>query len=254
MRHVRASVLSSGSSGNSVYVETDDTAILIDCGVTVPALKARLTSIGRDLAKIQAIFVTHDHGDHVGSSVALARRQKIPVYATTGTHSILRRLDGLAKTIRADIPINCGPFEVLPIATPHDGIESVAFRVVEHSSRGIGVVTDLGYVTRQLIDRLSGVQTLVAEHNHDERMLMEGPYPRKLKERIRSGHGHLSNAQGADMVAAFSHTGLNRVILAHLSETNNTPQLAQLAYEKANGVGRELVIAQQWSATPLFEV
>jgi phosphoribosyl 1,2-cyclic phosphodiesterase len=259
MRAVRASVLASGSRGNAVFIESADASILIDCGLTMRDLKARLESLGQDVKQLKAIFITHDHGDHVGSSVALSRRMKIPVYATAGTHSILGELPaGMAQILSSDVPIDLGPFEVFPIATPHDGIESVAYRVLEReSSRAIGIATDLGYASRQVVQRMAGVHTLVAEHNHDEEMLIDGPYPWPVKQRIRGGRGHLSNAQGAALASHLSHSGLSRVVLAHLSETNNTPELARAAYEKANGKsrpGRELLIAEQRSPTPLFDV
>jgi phosphoribosyl 1,2-cyclic phosphodiesterase len=256
MRRVYASVLASGSRGNCVYVEAAETAILIDCGLSLIALKQRLAEIGREPSRIQAVFVTHDHGDHVGSSVALAKRMKIPLYATAGTHSVLKALPtGFARTIEADSPVQLGPFEVFPIATPHDGIESVAFRVIEAASgRALGVATDLGYISRQVVTRMAGVHTLVAEHNHDEHMLVDGPYPWSLKRRIQGGRGHLSNEQGASLASYLSHGGLTRVVLAHLSETNNTPALARHAYEKANGTLRELIIAEQDTATALFNV
>ncbi len=259
MPAVRASVLASGSSGNCLYVEAGDTAILIDSGPSMLSLRKRLAAIDRDLSRVRAVFVTHDHGDHVGSSVALSRKLKIPLYATAGTHSILRSIpDGLAHMVRADVPIEFGPFEVFPVCTPHDGLESVAYRVLHReSSRAIGLATDLGYASRQVVERLRGIHTLVVEHNHDERMLSEGPYPYQLKRRILGARGHLSNAQGAALASHLSHSGLTRVVLAHLSETNNTPALAREAYEKVNGAarpGRELVVADQHVPTPLFEV
>lgn len=258
MPAVLASVLASGSGGNCVYVEAEDAAVVVDCGLTVPALKRRLGLLGRDLGRLKAVFVTHDHGDHVGSSVALARKLGIPLYATAGTHSILGRIPpGLARVIEADSEEIIGSLSVLAFAIPHDGIESVAFRVMHRvSERAIGYVTDLGYVTRSVVNRLSGVNTLVVEHNHDERMLIEGPYPEGLKRRILSSHGHLSNEQGADLANSLSHDGLTRVVLAHLSDTNNTPELATRAYQRANGNAphRELLIAQQMVSTPLFVV
>jgi phosphoribosyl 1,2-cyclic phosphodiesterase len=256
---VHASVLASGSSGNALYVEADGAALLLDCGLTVPGLKRRLRQIDRDLTTLQAVCVTHDHGDHVGSSVALSRKLKIPLYATAGTHSILGELPtGLARVIRSDVPLRVGPFELLPFTTPHDGIESVGFRVLHPGSgRAIGLATDLGYASRRVVTRLRGVTTLVVELNHDERMLIDGPYPEGLKRRILSGHGHLSNEQGADLALQVSHSGLRRVVLAHLSETNNTPELARKAYEKANGASRrerEVIVPEEMTATPLFLV
>jgi phosphoribosyl 1,2-cyclic phosphodiesterase len=258
MPGVLASVLASGSGGNCIYVETDEDAVVVDCGLTVPALKNRLAVLGRDLRKLKAVFVTHDHGDHVGSSVALSRKLRIPLFATAGTHSILRRLPpGMDRIIEADSEVEVGALNVMAFAIPHDGIESVAFRVMHRvTERALGYVTDLGYVTRSVVNRLSGVNTLIVEHNHDERMLIEGPYPDGLKRRILSSHGHLSNEQGADLANSLQHPGLTRVVLAHLSDTNNTPELAQRAYERANGSAShtELLIAQQMVPTALFAV
>lgn len=256
---MRASVLASGSRGNSIWVESAGTAVLVDCGLSVPALRRRLEVIGEDLSSIAAVFITHDHGDHVGSSVALARRLGIPLYTTAGTRGVLKNVpEALDRRIVADEPVSVGPFDVLPFATPHDGEESVAFRVTEQSSRrAIGVVTDLGYVPRQIVDRLRGVNGLVVEHNHDERMLADGPYPLMLKRRIAGMHGHLSNSQGALLASHLLHDGLRHVVLAHLSETNNTPDHARRAFETVNAdapVGLSLTVAQQLEPTPVFDV
>jgi len=254
---MHAAVLASGSSGNALWVEQAGRALLLDCGVSVPELQRRLAQIGRDLSRLEAVFVTHDHGDHVGSSVALARRLGVPLFATRGTHSILKRLPlDLARTVEADVPVEAAGCTVLPIATPHDGIESVAFRV-SAGGRSLGLATDLGYPSRQVVDRLQGVHFLVAEHNHDLRMLIEGPYPQGLKDRIRGGHGHLSNEQGAELARHLVHEGLRHVVLAHLSETNNTPDLARRVFEQVNAqapASLALAVAEQHRAGPLYEV
>lgn len=256
---MQASILASGSGGNALWVEAAGASLLVDCGVTVPELRRRLADIGRDLTTLSAVFITHDHGDHVGSSVALARKLGIPLYATKGTQSILRRLpDGLARTVQADAPVEVAGFEVLPIATPHDGIESVAFRVTHTASgRTVGLATDLGYVSRHVVERLRGVHYLVVEHNHDERLLLDGPYPPSLKARIRGAHGHLSNEQGAELARHLLHDGLRHVTLAHLSETNNTPDHARRAFERVNTgapATLRLAVAEQHRPGPLCEV
>lgn len=233
---MKAAVLASGSSGNCVWVEAEGDVVLIDCGLTVPGLTRRLDAIGERIDDISAVFITHDHGDHVGSSVALARKRGVPLYATAGTHSILKRLPPeLSHTLRGGDDVSKGPFDVRCISVPHDGIESVAYRITHRASmRSVAVVTDLGYVPRRVVEELSGVNLLVAEHNHDDRMLVEGPYPASLKRRIKSPLGHLSNEQGAELVANVSHPGLGRVLLAHLSDTNNTPDIARRAFERLN--------------------
>lgn len=254
-----ASVLASGSRGNCVYVEAGGAAVLVDCGLTVPGLRRRLADVGRDLSRVCAVFVTHDHGDHVGSSVALARKLQLPLYATEGTHSMLGQLpEGLARRVRADEPVSVAGLDVLPFQTPHDGIESVAYRVTERATgKSVGIATDLGYVSRSVVDRLQGVQLLVVEHNHDERMLADGPYPQGLKRRILGGRGHLSNEQGAALAGHVLHAGLRQVVLAHLSETNNTPLLARRAFEThlaAAPAGLQVHVAEQMRPSPLFDV
>ena len=259
MRAVRASVLSSGSKGNAVYLEAGASAVLVDCGLTVPGLRRRLAEVGRDLSRLAAVFVTHDHGDHVGSSVALARKLGVPLYATAGTHSILARVpEALGRVVKADEPVALEAFDVLPFATPHDGIESVAFRVTERATqKSVGVATDLGYVSRLVVERLQGVHLLVVEHNHDERLLIDGPYPEGLKRRILGARGHLSNEQGAELAGQLLHEGLRQVVLAHLSETNNTPDHARRAFEQRNAAAPahlSLHVAEQHRPSSLFEV
>lgn len=256
---MQASVLASGSGGNCVYLEAGSTAVLVDCGLTVPELKRRLFAIGRDLSRIAAVFITHDHGDHVGSSVALARKLQIPLHATAGTHSILGRLPaGLANTVTPGTTTAVGELDVLAFATPHDGIEPVAYRVTERTSgRAAGVATDMGYVSRNVVEHLRGVNLLVVEHNHDERLLIEGPYPAPLKRRILGAHGHLSNEQGATLAGHVLHEGLGKVVLAHLSETNNTPDHARRAFERINAQAHaalELHVAEQSRPSPVFDV
>lgn len=256
---MQVSVLASGSSGNATYFESDGAAVLVDCGLTVPELRRRLASIGRGVDRLRAVFLTHDHGDHVGSSVALCKRLGLPLYATAGTLSILKALPPqLRREIKADEHIELGPLELRPFATPHDGLEPVGFRVVERGTgRSAGIATDLGYVSRSVVDRLAGVELLVVELNHDERMLIEGPYAPPLKRRILSPHGHLSNEQGAALASHLIHDGLQQVVLAHLSETNNTPDHARRAFERVNAHAPSsmgLHIAEQRRASPVFEL
>lgn len=249
-RDMKAAVLSSGSAGNCIWVQADGESILIDCGLTVPELGRRLAQIGERVEDISSVFITHDHGDHVGSSVALARKRGVALHASRGTHSILKRLpEELAHTLRGGDLVHHGPFDVKCISVPHDGIETVAYRVTHRSTaRSIAVLTDLGYVPRRVVEAVDGVHALVIEHNHDERMLVEGPYPAMLKARIRSPLGHLSNEQGAELVSNLDARALGRVVLAHLSETNNTPDVARRTFERINRdapARLELAVADQ---------
>jgi phosphoribosyl 1,2-cyclic phosphodiesterase len=254
---MHACVLASGSGGNALWLESGSDALLVDCGLTVPELSRRLAHIGRDVKRLSGIFVTHDHGDHVGSSVVLARRLGVPLFATAGTHSVLRRLpEPLAPRLSAGLPVDLGPFRVKPFATPHDGIESIGVRV-EADGVAVGLATDLGYVSRQVVEALTGVHLLVVEHNHDERMLQEGPYPLALKRRIRGGRGHLTNDEGAQLAALVANENLSRVVLAHLSETNNTADHARRAFERFNRdapAARALHVSEQHRPSEVFAV
>ncbi len=254
---MHACVLASGSGGNALWLESGSEALLVDCGLTVPELSRRLALIGRDVKRLSGIVVTHDHGDHVGSSVVLARRLGVPLLATEGTHSVLRRLpEPLAPRLSGGGTIDVGPFRVRAFTTPHDGIESIGVRV-EADGVAVGLATDLGYVSRQVVEALTGVQLLVVEHNHDERMLQDGPYPLALKRRLRGGRGHLTNDEGAQLAALVAHEGLKRVVLAHLSQTNNTADHARRAFERHHRdapAGRDLHVAEQHRPSEVFEV
>lgn len=259
MRRVYACVLASGSSGNCVYVEEGEEALLVDCGLTVPELQRRLARIGRSLAHLRAVLITHDHGDHVGSSVALARRHQIPLYATQGTHSRLKRLPPeLARVVSGSGVERVGPFDALAISVPHDGIEPVCYRLSsQQSQRSLAVVTDLGYVPTSLAQRIGPVNALVLEMNHDRRMLIEGPYPAMLKARIGGPQGHLSNEDGAFLAQQLLHDQLNTVVLGHLSETNNTPKLAVQSFERScrDAHGKlQLLVGEQRQVSSVFEV
>ncbi len=256
---MQLSVLASGSKGNAIYVEAGSVAVLVDCGLTVPELKRRLRVVGRDTSRLSAVFVTHDHTDHTGSSATLAKRLGIPLYATAGTHSVLGSLPGeLERVVRAGEPVRLEAFEILPFTTSHDGVEPVAFRVTERATgRVAGIATDLGYVSRQVVENLAGAHLLLVEHNHDERMLIDGPYPEMLKRRILGVRGHLSNEAGALLASQVLHPALKQVVLGHLSETNNTPDHARRAFEKENDSAPatlSLHVARQDAPSPVFEV
>ena len=228
---MRFASLGSGSKGNALLVEAGDTLILLDCGFGLAEVSARLARLGLAADDLDAIIVTHEHGDH-GSGVAkLSARHDIPVYLTRGTLSGLAG-EGRAlknrKFIDAYTPFAIGEAEVRPYTVPHDAREPVQFVVTDGTAR-LGVLTDTGCPTPHITQALSGVDALVLECNHDLDLLMNGPYPEPLKRRIAGRLGHLSNESSADIVRAIDCTRLQHVIAAHLSEKNNTPELARAA-------------------------
>ncbi|MEE8127647.1 MAG: MBL fold metallo-hydrolase [Nitrospinaceae bacterium] len=222
------SVLASGSKGNAVYIESGQTRILIDIGLGPRVLKKRLEHIHREPQDVTALFLTHEHSDHISGAGALTKKHGTPVYGTRGTREALRRHvspDVDWRTIQQEDEAVVGDLTVESFSTPHDAAESVAY-TVRCGSKKIGHITDLGRITPLIIEKLKDCDTLLVESNHDERMLVDGYYPWPIKQRIQSDVGHLSNTACADLLARVKHDALKTVVLMHLSESNNHPEIA----------------------------
>ncbi|OQY16793.1 MAG: MBL fold metallo-hydrolase [Desulfobacteraceae bacterium 4572_35.1] len=224
---MRICQLASGSKGNSIYIESETTRILIDAGLSALQLGNRLADINVDVAELDAVFITHEHSDHCRGIGPLSRRYGVEVYIHPSTYAMLPKLGEIRQSY-FDIgeTIACKDIEVTSFPITHDAAAPVGF-TVDTSAGKIGIATDLGVATRLVEQRLSSCRALIVETNHDELMLRDGPYPWELKQRIRSNHGHLSNSAGAQLLQRLLWGGLDSVFLAHLSETNNTPVLAQ---------------------------
>ena len=221
--------LCSGSAGNSAYIGGASGGILIDAGLSAKAVSAALDSRGIDIGTIQAIFVTHEHIDHVRGLRVLATRHGIPVYATPGTIEVLAE----HGDITADMNVN--PIEseheiagmlIRHFPTCHDARESVGYTIDTPDGRRIAICTDLGHVTDEVRGAIRGCDLVMIESNHDLRMLQNGQYSYELKRRILGESGHLSNACCADELPELVQNGATRLVLAHLSHENNMPQLA----------------------------
>jgi phosphoribosyl 1,2-cyclic phosphodiesterase len=230
MRSVRLCVLASGSGGNSLWVDAGATRLLVDAGLPLRETARRCRDNGLDVRDLTDVFLTHEHADHSHAAGILARKLGVRVHGTRGTLGALRDPppEELRCALRADVPVQLGALAVTPVALPHDAFEPVAY-VFEDGGARAAIVTDLGCVSARLVRALQGLDALVLEMNHDVRMLLEGPYPWSLKRRIRGDRGHLSNAQGADLLSQVLHPGLRHLVLAHLSEHNNTPAHALAA-------------------------
>jgi phosphoribosyl 1,2-cyclic phosphodiesterase len=234
---MRFASLGSGSKGNALLVEAGDTLVLLDCGFGPAELSSRMARLGLEAGDLDAIIVTHEHGDHGGGVAKLSARFDIPVYLTRGTFSGLGGEGrGIADTcfIDAYTSFAIGEVDVRPYPVPHDAREPVQFVLSDGAAR-LGVLTDTGVPTPHIVEVLSGVDALVLECNHDPDMLMNGPYPAPLKRRIAGRLGHLSNEASAEIVRAMDRSRLKHVIAAHLSEKNNTPELARAALAGALG-------------------
>jgi phosphoribosyl 1,2-cyclic phosphodiesterase len=230
---LRFCCLGSGSQGNAFVVEAANghtsIRVLIDNGFSPRELERRLVHAGVGIGSLSAILVTHEHGDHAAGVRAFAQRRQLSVYATGGT-AAEAGFDSLLQlhTIHAGVEVQIGPLQVLPIEVPHDAREPVQF-MVSDGVRRLAILTDLGHPAPRVIAMLTGLDTLVLEFNHDLQMLRRGPYPPSLKARIESDVGHLSNAQSIQFLESIDRSRLTRVVAAHLSRTNNRPQLAREA-------------------------
>jgi phosphoribosyl 1,2-cyclic phosphodiesterase len=218
--------IASGSKGNAYVVGIDGSYLLVDCGISARRLTRSLARVGFPLDSIEAILITHEHRDHVAGLDRFRKECPVPVYATEGTwEAIPRHGPGPFHPVEAERPFAVGPFRVHPIPVSHDATEPVAYRV-ETERGAVAVVTDLGRTDEGIRCSISGLRALVLESNHDEEMLRSGSYPWYLKERILSDYGHLSNRASQAALVASAHDGLEVVLLAHLSEENNRPDLA----------------------------
>lgn len=218
--------LFSGSSGNSSYLGSRSAGVLIDAGVSARRLDGRLRLCGIDPLALQGILVTHEHSDHVSGLRVFAKKYGLPVYGSAGTlGAISSGLEGVELRDIGDGAEIAG-MVVRPFPISHDCVQPTGYRVHTEDGRDFCLATDLGYLSDEVKENLLGCDMVVIESNHDVEMLRNGPYPYHLKRRILSDRGHLSNAVCAEFLPEMLKSGVRRFMLAHLSDTNNTPQLA----------------------------
>lgn len=241
-------VLASGSKGNAIHISSGETRILIDAGLSGREIQRRMSERGLSADDLDAILVTHEHSDHIQGVGVLARRHKIPVHISRRTAQVgNRRLGKVSQLVhfRCGTDFGIGALEIHPFTTSHDAVDSAGFTVRCNGCK-LGIATDLGIVTELVKRHLKGCQLLVLEANHDPQMLIDGPYPWPLKQRIRGRNGHLSNAQCRDLLGELLHSDLQQVILAHLSENNNTPaQALNTVAEALQNHGARICVATQ---------
>lgn len=253
---MKFTVLGSGSKGNSVYVEHEGTAILIDAGFSGKELSRRLRSRGANLEKVEIICLTHEHSDHILGAGVLSRRLSIPVYANPDTLRAGENKLGKLFNYKEFTTGDCcaiGALEVRSFRISHDTADPVGY-VISDGKNFLGYLTDTGKVSHLMLQRLTSCDALILEFNHDLEMLKNGPYPLSLQQRVRSSSGHLCNDDAAAFLRALPQPRLRHLILAHLSEENNSPQLAintaRIALGKETDV--TLHLARQDSALPFI--
>jgi phosphoribosyl 1,2-cyclic phosphodiesterase len=258
MMGMRFSVLGSGSRGNSVYIESGETAILIDAGFSGKEIETRLQSIGRNLSNVRALCITHEHNDHIRGAGVISRRCKIPTYINGGTLAAGEKRMGklfAKKEFETGELLQIGDLQVRSFRISHDTADPVGY-VVSDGKRSVGYCTDTGKVSHLIGQRLAECNGLILEFNHNLQMLKEGPYPLPLQQRVRSSRGHLSNEDAAEFLAGLIGDHLHTAVLAHLSETNNTPELARrAAMDSVQHWGdTSLLISSQEKATSLVQL
>jgi phosphoribosyl 1,2-cyclic phosphodiesterase len=249
-------VLASGSSGNCALVATGRTRVLVDAGLSVRELTRRLASIGRQTGEIDAVIVTHEHSDHVAGLARLSRKFNLPVYATwlTAPHLDFGGHQPALQVFQAGSRIPIGDLEIQTFTLPHDAIDPLGL-CFEHAGVKIGVVTDLGYVTDSVRFHLRGAHVLLLEANHDLDMLKVGPYPWSVKQRVMGRMGHLSNDGVCDFLMRDLDRSVANLVLGHLSEHNNHPELVRMMACRAlerRGLNIPLSIARQKEPSDVF--
>jgi len=254
---VRVCLLASGSKGNAILVDTGGSKILIDAGLSGREILHRLKAIGVGENELDAILISHEHTDHTRGAGTLARKLKIPLLVSYPTckamHSLLKKVEVIE--FESGYPFAFNDLLIDPFPITHDACDPVGF-LIEGTHGKVGIATDLGIVTRLVKDKLKGSRVLVLESNHDEEMLLNGPYPWHLKQRIKSRHGHLSNTESADLLDEILHPGLEGLFLAHLSEVNNDPgvalRVATTLLEGQNVCDPRLIVGQQHHPSEIF--
>ncbi len=245
--------LNSGSNGNCYYIGSSNDAVLIDVGISCRETEKRMKQLGLSMKTVKAIFVSHEHGDHIKGVSTLANKYSLPVYITGLTAGNGPRLiKHLSKTFTANEVIGIGELSVTPFTKNHDAADPHSF-IISYRGTTIGVFTDIGSICSQVIHYFKQCHAAFLEANYDDAMLENGIYPLHLKNRIRGDKGHLSNMQALELFTTHRGPYLSHLVLSHLSKENNTPQLAEKLF-KDNAAGAEIIVASRYQPTDVFTI
>jgi phosphoribosyl 1,2-cyclic phosphodiesterase len=246
--------LNSGSNGNCYYIGNDKEAILVDAGLSCRETEKRMKLLGLDMQKVKAIFISHEHTDHIKGVAALAEKYQLPVYTTEKTprHGGLHFSKHLLLNIASFQPIEIGGLSIIAFPKFHDAADPHSF-IIQYNNITIGVFTDIGRPCDQLIAHFKQCNAAYLEANYDEEMLQNGRYPYHLKARIRGGSGHLSNKEALEVFVQHRPSFMTHLFLAHLSRDNNDPNLAQKMFQQHAGE-TEIIIASRNEATAIYAI
>ncbi|HVU94754.1 MAG TPA: MBL fold metallo-hydrolase [Puia sp.] len=246
--------LNSGSNGNCYYIGNDREAVLIDAGLSCRETEKRMRRLGLPLDRVKAIFISHEHDDHIRGLEVLSRRYRLPVYITDPTLEQCRFPPDpeMVKSFQAGEAVSIGGLSILAFSKAHDASDPYSF-VVSSPTVRVGVFTDIGVVCDNLVAHFAQCHAAFLETNYDEEMLEKGRYPWPLKHRIRGGHGHLSNRQALELFTAYRPPFMSHLLLAHLSQDNNSPELAQALFEAQAG-GATIIVASRHNESEVYAI
>jgi len=252
---MRFASLGSGSKGNSTVVESDTACVMVDCGFGLRNACTRLERIGKSPEDLTAIIVTHEHSDHWKGIGALSAKYNIPVYLSAGSLKAKQIQSGeaLFNCIDSHRDFYVGDICIKPVPVPHDAREPIQY-ILSNGKVQLGILTDLGHFTPHVVSSYSKCDALLLECNYDEDMLLDGPYPRFLKDRVSGMYGHLSNRQAADLLLALDLSRLKTLVIGHISAKNNDVSLIKAAIEPLCGEDIVLSFADQESGSPWMEI
>ncbi len=255
---MRVISLQSGSNGNCIYVEAGGMRLLFDAGISGVAAEERLASCGRDIRQVDALIISHDHSDHIRSAGIFQRKYGIPLYVTNRTLAAAKTRCSLGKLnevshFRSGGTLRLGGVTVQTVPTPHDGEDGALF-VLDDGTRRFGIMTDLGHVFQDLGRLIASCDAVLLESNYDPAMLADGPYPRFLKERIKGPRGHISNRESAELIARAAGSRLRWAFIGHLSEQNNSPDVAMRTHREVHGCAVDLRVASRYGVSDVMEV
>lgn len=246
--------LNSGSNGNCYYIGNEREAVLIDAGISCRETEIRMKRLGLAMEKIKAVFITHEHSDHINGVIVLSKKHQIPVYITEATHKKARiKLEKhLINRFKADEPVQIGELTVMPFQKFHDAHDPHSF-TVSSASVTVGIFTDLGIACKNLVHHFKQCHAAFLEANYDVEMLENGNYPFILKKRITNGQGHLSNIQALELFNTHRPKFMSHLILSHLSKNNNKPELVDNLF-KQHAAGTEIIVASRYEESPVYRI